>query len=173
MTFLKYYFLIIILLSCGAKKSQTSKEFELSKKINTKEIVETSKDTLNFQEWSWIKKSNFKLSPKDPAQESKVHFHTESNSISFQNAVIESNGIEVVSKKDRFESKNDTTEKNTNDKATEITNNEQQSKSREQFKIQLWHLAPILLVIGVAYIIINHRTIILKFIKRKLLKLLK
>lgn len=167
-----YIVLIFFLLGCGAKKKQSSKEFELSKTLTSNEILETSKDTLSIQNWSWIKKSNFKLQPKDPEKPSTVQFNDETNTIKFQNATIEANEETEVADENISEGKETISEKNTNDETTDIASNETQSKSREQWKLRVWHLASLLLVIAVVYPIINHRTVIFNFIKRKLSKII-
>jgi|GEM_PF-2071286 ATP-dependent Zn protease len=161
---LKYILLLVFLVSCGSKKSSLEERTKLSQELSSNEADKIFKDSITFQNWNWIKKTNYDLTPVDPEKPSSVQFDKDLKTVKFQNAKIHISKIKI-SDSTKIEDRSTLQEsKEKKVSTTNLISEKEQSEDREQWKLTFLSFAPLLLIIGVAYCIYNYRALIYKWI---------
>jgi ATP-dependent Zn protease len=162
---------VFFLFSCGAKKKLEREITELTQKIESQKIEESNKDTISIKELLLTSENSFKISAQDPKIPSKIRINETNRTIEFQNATIEKKAVSSSLNTNILGARNQSLNEINLNKHTDLQSESEQSKSKEQFKVQLWHLLPVLALIGVLYLIINHRKIIAEFLINNLKKI--
>jgi hypothetical protein len=162
---IKYILLLFLLFSCGSKKSSLKENIEITKEISSNEAENIFKDSITFQNWKLMEKIDIDLSSIDPSKPSTVQFDKDKNIVKFQNAKINFSKIkesDSIIIEDRSTSKIRKKEKAV---TTNIISDLEQTKDKKQYKISFWTFLPLLLILGVAYTIYRHKSIIINWIK--------
>lgn len=172
MIHLKYIFLALMLFSCGAKKKSSQEKTEYINSVESSSIENSRTDSLKYQYWNWNKVSAFEIESIDQDKNAEFEINPETQKITFRNARLKLNKKES---KDSTVLNNSTKKHKKLKKAKGIQSISEQtkkSKDKEQWKLDIWAIMPFFIVGGLVYLVINHRQILLNWLKMILKKII-